>query len=192
MKGIEIDMANEKPQHILEVMLHPVRMQIMLALAGSLGMTSLQISERLAGVPQATLYRHINRLLKAGILLVVDQRPVRGTVEKIYTLNSAVQTRLGNEAVSGLSKEDHLRFFTSFAVTLIDEFSRYLTHSPTVDYAADGVGYHQLVLFMSDEELVDFSLALNKALVPFIQAGEAPERRKRIFTTIFMPEVSGK
>ena len=169
-------------------MLHPVRMQIMLALAGSQGMTSLQIAERLTGVPQATLYRHINRLLKAGILLVVDQRPVRGTLEKVYTLNSAAETRLGNEAVSGLSKEDHLRFFTSFAVTLIDEFSRYLKQSETVDYAADGVGYHQLVLHMSDEELVEFSRALNQALLPFIQAAESSERRKRILTTILMPD----
>jgi len=181
-------MAQDKTQHILEVMLHPVRMQIMLALAGSQGMTSLQIAERLAGVPQATLYRHINRLLKAGILLVVDQRPVRGTLEKVYTLNSAAETRLGNEAVSGLSKEDHLRFFTSFAVTLIDEFSRYLKQSDKVDYAADGVGYHQLVLQMSDEELVEFSRAINQALLPFIQAAESPERRKRIFSTILMPE----
>jgi DNA-binding transcriptional ArsR family regulator len=184
-------MPNENPQHVLEAMLHPVRMQIMLALAGSQGMTSLQIAERLAGVPQATLYRHINRLLKAGILLVIEQRPVRGTVEKVYTLNSAAQTRLGNEAVSGLSKEDHLRFFTSFAVTLIDEFSRYLKQSKTVDFAADGVGYHQLVLNMSDAELVDFSLALNQALMPFIQSREAPERKKRIFTTILMPEATG-
>lgn len=182
-------MAKEQPQHILEVMLHPVRMQIMLTLAGSQGMTSQQIAERLSGVPQATLYRHINRLLKAGILVVVDQRPVRGTVEKVYTLNSAAETRLGNEAISGLSKEDHLRYFTSFAVTLIDEFSRYLLRSKTVDFAADGVGYHQLVLQMSDEELADFSLALNKALLPFIQAAESPERKKRIFTTILMPEV---
>ena len=185
-------MPDDQSKNILEVMLHPVRMQIMMALAGSPGMTSQQIAEQLAGVPQATLYRHINRLTKAGILLVIEERPVRGTVEKVYTLNSSAQTRLGNDEIAGLSKQDHLRFFTSFAVTLIDEFSRYLNHSQTVDFAADGVGYNQLVLFMSDEELANFAGALNQALVPFIQAAEAPERRKRIFTTILMPEVSGK
>jgi len=41
---------------------------------------------------------------------------------------------------------------------------------------------------MSDEELVEFSRALNQALLPFIQVAESPERKKRIFSTILMPE----
>ena len=185
-------MTKEQPKKILEVMLHPVRMQIMMALAGSHGMTSLQIAEKLSSVPQATLYRHISRLTKAGILLVIEERPVRGTVEKVYALNSSAQTRLGNDAFAGLSKDDHLHYFTAFAVTLIDEFSRYLHHTPVIDLAADGVGYQQIALFMSDEELAAFARAFNQALMPFIQAQETPERRKRIFSTILMPEVSGK
>ncbi len=185
-------MTENPSQTLLEAMLHPVRMQIMLALAGSQGMTALQIAERLEGVPQATLYRHINRLAKAGLLLVAKERPVRGTVEKVYTLNNAVQTDLGQEAFAAASKTDHLKYFTAFAMTLIDEFSRYLNNTPVVDLAADGVGYHQIALFMSDEELQAFALALNQALMPYIQAADAPGRRKRIFSTILMPDVSGK
>ncbi|RPJ49095.1 MAG: ArsR family transcriptional regulator [Chloroflexi bacterium] len=173
-------------------MLHPVRMRILMALTGSQGMTPLQLAEALNDVPQATLYRHINRLAKSGLLVVVDERPVRGTLEKVYAVNSAVPTHLGNEAFTSLSKEDHLRYFTAFAISLIDEFSRYVNHSPKIDLAADGVGYHQLVLFMSDEELVAFAQAVNQALLPFLQNQPAPERKKRLFSTIMMPEVSGK
>jgi DNA-binding transcriptional ArsR family regulator len=184
-------MPKDPTKELLEDMLHPVRMRILMALTGSQGMTPLQISEALNDVPQATLYRHVNRLFKAGLLTVVDERPVRGTLEKVYALNRAAPTRLGNEAFAGLSKEDHLRYFTAFTVNLIDEFSRYLQHSSQVDLAADGVGYHQLGLFLSDEELAAFSQALNQALLPFIHNPDAPDRQKRLFTTILMPEISG-
>jgi DNA-binding transcriptional ArsR family regulator len=185
-------MPKDSKKELLDNMLHPVRMRVLMALTGSQGMTPLQISEALNDVPQATLYRHINRLVKSGLLTVVDERPVRGTLEKVYALNRAIPTHLGNEAFAGLSKEDHLRFFTSFAITLIDEFSRYLSSSQKVDLAADGVGYQQMPIFMSDEELVAFAQVINQALLPFMQNEAAPGRTRRLFTTILMPEVSGK
>lgn len=185
-------MPKDPTQELLDDMLHPVRMRILMTLTGSQGMTPLQISDSLNDVPQATLYRHINRLVKSGLLVVVDERPVRGTQEKVYAINRAVPTRFDNEAFAKISKEDHLRYFTAFAISLIDEFSRYIHHSQKIDLAADGVGYHQLVLFMSDAELPVFAQALNQALLPFIQNEPAPDRKKRLFSTIMMPEVSGK
>lgn len=185
-------MPKDSTQNLLDDMLHPIRMRILMTLTGSQGMTPLQIAEALSDVPQATLYRHINRLAKSGLLVVVEERPVRGTLEKAYAINRATPTHLGNDAFAGLGKEDHLRYFTAFAVSLIEEYSRYLNASPRIDLAADGVGYQQLPLFMSDAELVAFSQAVNQALLPFLQNQPAPDRKKRLFATIMMPEVSGK
>ncbi len=185
-------MPKDPTKELLEDMLHPVRMRILMALTGSQGLTPLQVADALSDIPQATLYRHINRLLKAGLLVVVDERPVRGTLEKVYALNRSTSTHLDNQAMAKLSKEDHLRYFTSFVVNLIDGFSRYLQHSPHVDLAADGVGYQQIALFLSDAELVEFAQTFNQTLLPFIQKQDAPDRKKRLFTTILMPEVSGK
>lgn len=191
-------MSKSTTKRLLEDMLHPVRMRVMMALAGSQGMTPLQIAEALHDVPQATLYRQISRLAKAGIVVVVDERPVRGTLEKVYCLNKAMSTTLGGEALKNFNKEDHLRYFTSFAVTLVDEFARYLEHASKVDMAADGVGYTRVVLFMDDSELTDFSRTLNQVLTPYLASENLADpvgmglRKKRIFSTVFMPEVSGK
>lgn len=182
----------DQGKEILESMLHPVRMRIMLALSGSQGMTPLQIAEQLNDVPQATLYRQIARLAKAGLLTVVEERPVRGTTEKVYALNTTLATHLGPEAVAHLSKEDHLRYFTAFTVTLMDEFTRYLNRTPRIDYVADGVGYGQIVLYMSDAELANFGRAFNEAVKPYLERGDAPDRKKRIFSTVMVPDVSGK
>ncbi len=158
-------------------------------------MTPLQIADQVRDVPQATLYRHINRLVRAGLLEQVDERPVRGTLEKVYALNRAGRSHLGGEDMAQFSKEDHLRYFTAFTVSLLDQFSRYLGRRPAVDLAADGAGYTQVAVFMTDAELVAFSQAINQALLPYLEPAGAQAggemRKKRIFATILIPEDSG-
>ena len=189
-------MNTDPAKELLDTMLHPVRMRVLMALAGNQGLTPLQIAEQVRDVPQATLYRHINRLVRAGLLELVDERPVRGTLEKVYALNRAGRSHLGNEDMAQFTREDHLRYFTAFTISLLDQFSRYLSQRPTVDLAADGAGYTQVPVFMTDAELVVFSQAINQALLPYLepagaQAGEE-KRKKRILATIMIPEISGE
>lgn len=185
-------MTKDTTKELLDNMLHPVRMRVLMALAGSAGMTPQQLAEQLNDVPQATLYRHINRLAKAGLLQVTDERPVRGTLEKVYALNNQSEARLDSEAMAQLSKDDHLRYFSAFMVSMLNQFSRYLNHRPTIDLLADGVGYAQVALFMSDEELVQFSQAINAVILPYLQPAEEPgereKQKKRTLATIMMPE----
>jgi hypothetical protein len=152
------------------------------------------MAERMKDIPQATLYRQISRLVRGGLLVVVEERPVRGTLEKVYALNTAASPQFASyeeavEAINRLSKEDHQRYFTTFLLTILDDFARYLSqrHSGQLDLAGDGVGYHKLPLFLSDEEFAAFSTALNQALAPFLRLENTPERRKRLFSTIMMP-----
>ena len=189
-------MEKNYAKEILDAALHPVRMRILMLLSGSQGQTPQQMAEQMGDVPQATLYRHINRLFETGLLAVVEERPVRGTLEKVYALNTHLGEQLEpgqNEldALNALSKSDHLRYFTTFVLTLLDDFSRYLNHVEHPDLAADGVGYHKLVLVLSDEELTALAAALNQALAPFIGLEDSPERKKRLFSTVMMPSGEG-
>jgi DNA-binding transcriptional ArsR family regulator len=189
-------MSKDTTKELLDNMLHPVRMRVLMSLAANQGMTPLQIAEQLSDVPQATLYRHINRLAKAGLLQVVDERQVRGTLEKVYALNRSSHTHLGSEDIAHLTKEDHLHYFTAFMISMLDQYSRYLNHRSKIDLAADGVGYNQVLVFMTDEELAQFSNAFNQLLLPHLQPSDAKgnglTRKKRILATIMMPEISGE
>lgn len=175
--------------YLLDAMLHPVRMRIMMTLAGTPGMTPLQLVEVMPEVPQATLYRHINKLTESGLLTVADERRVRGTTEKVYALNTSARTHLTTEDIQNLSKEEHMYYFNAYLVTLMEEFSGYLRSTPKVDYAADGVGYSQVVLYMDENELMAFSQKMNETLLPFAENkdDESSTRRKRIFSTVLMP-----
>jgi len=69
----------------IELVLHPVRMRMILAIATRV-LTTQQLANLLPDVAQTTLYRHINLLLEGGILTVVRESKVRGTVERELAL----------------------------------------------------------------------------------------------------------
>ena len=68
-------------------------------------------------IPQATLYRHIARLAKAGIIEVAEIPDVRGTIEKVYSLDERTTT-LTAEDVANFSKDDHMHSRIAFIAAL--------------------------------------------------------------------------
>jgi DNA-binding transcriptional ArsR family regulator len=173
-------------KEILDLVLNPVRMRILVAL-NERPMSTQELATRLSDVPPATLYRQVKRLAKGGMIKVIEQRQVRGTLEKTYAIQPQ---ELGDPTreLAQLSKDEHMRYFTAFVSILLDDFARYLEHSPQVDLAADGVGYQRLVLNLSDEELQNFSKDLNHVLLPYIEQKPAADRRSRNFSTILVPD----
>jgi DNA-binding transcriptional ArsR family regulator len=183
-----ISVKSEEPRTVQpakpDLILHPIRMRIILALSQGRPLTAQELAAVLLDVPQATLYRHLSRLHKAGVLSVVEERQVRGAVERIYALrNEAVDL---SQDVVNASREDNMRYFTLFVASLLGEFARYLQRDQ-IDFAADGVGYRQVVLYLNDDEFLQLATALNAAIRPMFSHGPAPGRRRRLFTTIVMP-----
>ena len=113
----------------VDVILHPIRLRILLTLAGR-RLTAQDLAQALPQVPQATLYRHIRHLMDADLLSIDETRSVRGgVVENVYTLKQE-DARLTAEDVASLSREDHLRFFTIFFTSVLQDFERYLQQEP--------------------------------------------------------------
>ena len=77
----EIIMTNAET----EVLLHPVRIKILTALAEREA-TPQEIAAGVGDVPKASLYRHINILRAVGAIREVREYRVRGTFEKVYAL----------------------------------------------------------------------------------------------------------
>ena len=74
-------MSNVDP----EVLLHPVRIKILTALAAQ-DSTPHDIAAIIGDLPKASLYRHINILRAIGAIREVREYRVRGTFEKVYAL----------------------------------------------------------------------------------------------------------
>ena len=174
-------------ENFIDLVLHPTRLRIVMALAGR-HMTSLQLAEALGDTPQATLYRHLNRLTQAGVLEVAAERRVRGTLEKIYTLGSKGGL-VNAQEFTNLSGEDHLRYFTTFVATLLDDFSRYIQNTPALDPVADGVGYQKFPLELNEEEFAEVAKGINAAIIPYLNNPPTPGRKRRIFVTAAIPVI---
>lgn len=167
-----------------DAVLNPRRMQIIRALANG-ARTTMELLGTLDDIPQATLYRHLGILLGAGIIEVVAERPVRGVIERSYALASG-KAVLNADDLAGVSAEDHFRYFSMFTAGLLGEFSRYLERD-RVDLQADGVGYREVVLNLSDREFRDMIAGLQALLRPLVANKPSKRRKARLLATVLMP-----
>lgn len=168
-----------------DLLLHPIRLRIVQALVGS-PMTPLELRDRLGDVAQATLYRHLNQLVDGGLLEVVDERPVRGTVERTYgVVTSAVS--LSDEDMASAGTDDHFRYFATFVGTLLSDFGAYL-FAGDPKLGEDRVGYRQTALWLTDDELDELVIALRAAIDRHADNKPSPDRRRRLLTTVLMPD----
>lgn len=121
-----------------EILLHPVRMRGLRVSSATGPCTVRQIADVLADIPGTSLYWHLGRLVEAGLLEVVSERPVRGAVEKTCDLPQTAG--LLTPELRDASAEEHFRAFLGFVAGQVSSFSVYL-ESDAPDLRRDGVTY---------------------------------------------------
>lgn len=172
-----------------DLLLHPVRLRIVLALASERRMTTAAMAERLPDVAHATLYRHVAVLAEAGVLEVVDERQVRGGVERTYAVVTEA-AQVGPEDAAAASPEELLRGFAVFAGSLVDAFARYAT-DPRAKPGKDLVSYRQAALWVDEDERARLVAGLRSLLDPLLENGPGEGRERVLMSTILIPEPAG-
>lgn len=170
-----------------EVLLHPVRIRIAQAAAGR-HVTTKDLAAELSDVPVSSIYRHVGQLVDAGFLEVVGSRQVRGTTERTFTLNT-VGSALEPDEVAFATPDDHLRYFTAFVGSLLEQGTRYLT-SPGADPIKDGFSYRFTPIWLSDTELEELRNHLFELFTAHMEPGDDPARRRRVLSNILIPDPS--
>lgn len=196
---------------VAELLLHPVRLRVVQTLLGGRALTTGQLRAELPDVAPATLYRHLSTLLRGDVLEVVEQRQVRGAVERTYRLREHAPSVSAADAAT-MSTEEHRRAFGTFVAGLLADFDRYLDRTEGrsdgsqggdgaedgtagtgrgdqggVDLGRDLVGYRQAALHLSDDEMRHLLADLVAVIRPRLAVPPAPGRRRRLLTTVVMP-----
>ncbi|MGN6131976.1 MAG: helix-turn-helix domain-containing protein [Nocardioidaceae bacterium] len=180
---------------VAELLLHPVRLRVVQTLLGGRVLTTGQLREELPDLAPATLYRHLGTLLRGDVLEVVEQRRVRGAVERTYRLREHAPSVSAEDAAT-MSAEEHRRAFGTFVAGLLADFDRYLDRAGDgtghgaedgVDLGRDLVGYRQAALHLSDDEMRHLLADLVAVIRPRLAVPPAPGRRRRLLTTVVMP-----
>lgn len=176
-------------QSHFDLLLHPVRMQVIQTLVAGRRMTAQEIGERMPEVAQATLYRHLRSLVEGSVLEVVEERRVRGAVERVYAVRGE-QLAIPPAELARATAADHMRYFTTFVAGLLGSFGRYLRR-PWIDLANDGVGYRLVTLNLTREELGTFIDDLNTRLHRELDNEPSAGRRPYAISRIVIPEEAG-
>jgi Helix-turn-helix domain len=167
-----------------DLLLHPVRLRIVQAFLGERALTTTELSAELADIPPASLYRHVARLVGAGVLQVVAERRVRGALERTYMLRLAAAS-IGPDEIAAMSAEDHRQAFMAFVAGLLGDADRYLGR-PDFDPLRDEVSYRLAGLWLDDAEYAGLLRDLVRVLHPRLANAPRKGRRRRILATVLL------
>ena len=168
----------------IELIIHPVRFQIMRAI-GRDTLTTQEIADRLPNSPKSSIYRHLKLLLDNDLVAIADTRLVNGIQEKTYRLEQL--PRLGPDDMKGLSVDDHIRYFTTYALTLVQDYSDYVTQNAPIDMLADRTGYTEVAFYASTAELDTFQVEINAAIMKLMNNKPGNGRVRRKLAVVSQP-----
>lgn len=167
-----------------DLLLHPVRLRIVQAFLGERPLTTSELSAELSDVPSASLYRHVARLVDAGVLQVVSERRVRGALERTYMLRLAAAS-IGPDEIASMSPDEHRQAFMAFVAGLLADVDRYLQREDA-DPLRDGVGYRLAGMWLDDAEYAELLRDLVRMLQPRLANAPRKGRRRRILATVLL------
>jgi hypothetical protein len=174
---------------MVDLLLHPVRIRVVHAFAGGRTLTTADLGERLPDVPKTTLYRHVGMLAEAGLLEVTGEQRVHGAVERTYQLNRA-RTRISPQDAAAMTLDDHRHGFAAAVAALLADFNAYLDR-PNADPTADLVGYVQVPLWLSKEDLESMAEQVRAMLASKLDNDPQPGRRLYLLSPIIFPIAQG-
>lgn len=170
-----------------DLFLHPIRLRIITAISTH-RMTAKDIAHTMPEVPLTTLYRNINALVEGGIIRIVEENQIRGTVERVYAL--AGIPSLTAEDLSGMSKEDCQQAFSVYLSTLMSDARRYLDGKPDgkeINLLQDGVVVSKIELYLTPEENSSLNERIQRIILEAGQNVPAPARRRHAFSYLVLP-----
>jgi dsRNA-specific ribonuclease len=168
-----------------DLLLHPVRLRIVRAFLGDRALTTAQLRAELPDVPTGSLYRHVAKLVDAGVLAVVAERRVRGALERTYVLRTSA-ARLSVDEIATMSREEHRQAFLAFVAGLIGDVDRYLAREQ-IDPLRDGASYNLAAMWVDDAEFAELTRELNIVLQRHSANQPQPGRKRRILATVLLP-----
>lgn len=129
----------------------PLNAKLLLEIYEQKHITTAMLAERFSEVPQATLYRRLQKMLADDILKIVEENHIRGTVEKVYALNYDIDANWKKMAETNDGKA-LLQFINYTMLGILREFSEY-TARENIDIKGDGTGLFIAPVYATYDEL---------------------------------------
>lgn len=159
-----------------EIVMNPVRQRIFQYLLVHETGTVKEIRKALPDVPSASLYRHMKILTEHGILTVIGENRIRGTVESIYQLNKSA---LEIEDANGSAVQSAL-------LGICASFAKYFS-GDSPDPKKDMLLMTTCTLTLNDTEFMNFLTEINQVAVKYMDIPIKDGSKTRQITLISAP-----
>lgn len=168
---------------IADVVLHPVRLRIVQQLGGR-SLTTAQLRQAMPDVTQATLYRHVAALVESSILTVVEERRVRGAVERTLALGERA-AHVDRDELRQVDAAQLRTAFLTFLGEVAADYERVLVGDAGL---RDLSGFGRTALYVDDDDLSRIQAGLIELLAPYFE--ERAGRRRVMLSTVVAPDAA--
>jgi hypothetical protein len=114
-------------------------------------------------------------MLDDGIIKVVEENQIRGTVEKVYSLGFDYEKSVKKIADEN-DGETYLQIITQNMLGILHEFQEY-TQKPNIDLVGDGSGLSLAPVYATVEELTEALVKIGDILLS-LKANQPNGKRK--------------
>lgn len=173
---------NEK---LMDCFTNPVKCKLFLEIKSKGRVTAKQLAKTYSDIPQATLYRYLNRMLSDGILKVTEENKVRGTIEKVYAVEFGLFSDI-QKMLMGNSGEAYMQMFTQYMIGLLSEFKGYAFRK-NIDILHDGSGFSTVPFYATMDELEEALKKVTEIIEPLKNNKPRQGRRMRSLALIVTP-----
>ena len=153
---------------LTEILSNPVRNRIIQHLILNKEATTKQISSALDDVPAPTIYRHINYLLNENVLVVKEERKVRGTTERLLAID---------EETMASGSDDLVKTSYQFLMSLFTDFQKYGS-GDDADPQKDRLCLRTCILRLSDEDFDSFIAEYAELLGKYLEKEDGGKLRR--------------
>jgi len=168
----------------VDILMHPVRVKIAQVLMRNrkTGLTPLEMLKIIKDVPQATLYRHIQVLLDAGIIRVSKEKKVKSVIEKYYVLNES-EARLSSDEWEKASVDEKINYYSYYQLSLYNQYKNYLMNLEK-NNSEDCSTFSILELELDDETFDSFQTELNNLVMKYYNSSSKSSEKNVPIRTI--------
>ncbi|WP_026831397.1 hypothetical protein [Exiguobacterium antarcticum] len=172
----------------LDLFKNQIRFKIALELIDrDKGLSIMQLNKLLSDVPQATLYRHVNAMLKDSLLKVVGIQRVGKVEEKIYALNTSGY-KIKEEDWASATYDEKVNFVSFYFMYILQKYKNYHDKLTTTD-SPDKATFSLVKLNLSDEIFHSFQSELGTLLEKYYELSTKKEEdeTKRTVSLVIIP-----
>lgn len=170
---------------LMDCITNPVKCKLLLEIQAQGKVTAKRLSEIYNDIPQATLYRHLKKMLNDGILQVVEETQVRGTVEKTYAVAPNINKNI-EAALEENSGELYMQYFIQYIMGFAKQFQQYC-QTPNINIKEDMTGFSLSPLYLSDDELTNLVTSVLQLIGTVKNNEPRPDRKLRTIGLIISP-----